>query len=168
MKLHVIALGLGLSIGAIGFAHASNADQAAQMEWMQTFQQKVMHKYHELYFEEMVNIHVKYDKELTDLRHSYAQDRAKGDIIISSIKDEIVSILIPKFLPMIMELMDDMPVRLSEQEKETFVALFGEQFIAQLPVMLEMSLKENLLIESTAYARVHGRDRNCWFPAQAR
>jgi hypothetical protein len=169
MKLQVAILGLGLSICALGCAYANDAtDQAAQMEWAQIFQQKVMQKYHELFFEEMVNIYVKYHEELAELKRSYAQDRAKGDVIINSIKDEMVAMLLPQFLPMIRALMDDMPVGVSEQEKEAFVALFGEQFIVQLPAMLEMNLKENMLIESTAYARVHGRGRNCWLPARAK
>lgn len=162
MTFKVVALGLICSLitlnqttyAVLAKRSAHNASESnVEQVWVADLQQKVMAVFHDLFFEKMVEVYVKYANEIDWLRENYVSNRAEGDELIDTIKQDMVQMLSPQFFDMIEQLMDSMPMNISQEEKDAFVVMFSEQFVAQLPVMLEFSLKENMLIESTAYSK---------------
>jgi hypothetical protein len=161
MKLNsIVMLGILLS-GATLRAYNPEVDNQTKMqilqEYLQGVQEKMFKEFHELFFEEMVEIHVKYYKEIEWLRENYWKNDCyalQGNELMNAMMDEILEIMLPKMEAYCETLFSDMPFHF--EQSDLIKKQLSQQFIGQLPQLLERSFKTGMLIESHAYARYHG------------
>jgi hypothetical protein len=125
-------------------------------QFLQDVNEKVMGAAQEFFFEGMVEIHVKYHKEIEWLRKNYWQNHKDGDIRVNNLKNECLKMMMPKMEKFLDYILNEMPAVLKVPEMNAYWSQFKAQMIQQMPIMLEQSLKLSMLIESTAYAKLNG------------
>lgn len=153
MKFTKIFLSIGLlAVSSLGALDKNNSNEVSQ-ELMQTINETAMQAFHNLFFQGMVDLRVKYNNEIKWLKKNYWHNTAEGDKVIVLLKDEFVKLFVPNISPMFDQMFEQIP---ELQQIGNLKNIFVQQFSLQIPQMMEMSLKENMLIESMAYARLHG------------
>lgn len=153
-SLHFSARSLEVSEQTPSQADLQMQQQAA-MQYFQELNAKISDIFYEQYVTGMVALRVNHHQDFEWLKINYYRQKDEGDKRIVTLKDEFVTSVLPKIKSFFAPLFNQLPAILKNAEMQQLLTQFEDQFTHQLPLMVEQSLKLGMLVESTAYARLH-------------